>query len=37
MTAKAGVLRNGQLLAEAGTLLAAWAAAVQPLSVAAAR
>ncbi|KQR03438.1 L-aspartate oxidase [Arthrobacter sp. Leaf141] len=33
MTAKAGVLRNGQLLAEAGTLLAAWAAAVQPLKV----
>lgn len=36
MTAKAGVLRNGQLLAEAGTLLAAWAAQLQPLGVAAA-
>jgi L-aspartate oxidase len=30
MTAKAGVLRNGVLLAEAGAVLGAWAAVVRP-------
>jgi L-aspartate oxidase len=30
MTAKAGVLRNGVLLAEAGVALGAWAAVVRP-------
>ena len=30
MTAKAGVLRNGELLREAGVALGAWAAVVRP-------